>query len=260
MSSGARVFLYLELLLAISCGAASLKLFATGLFRRYRSLSAYLVFYFLYTIGLLIVGDVRSPLYMKYWVISEPLLWLFYVLTILELYSLVLEKHPGLYTLGKWFLYTGLFVSILISGLTLLPHLEFGRIQRSAILSYFYPIERGLDFSLLVFLLFILILLTRYPVPLSRNVVIHSITYSVFFFSNALAMFARVVFGLALSRTVSTFALGVSTVCSMIWFFLLTPGGEHALVRIPWIGPQHEGQILSHLDSLNAAMLKISRK
>jgi hypothetical protein len=254
------VFIYLELLLAISCGAASLKLLATGLFRRYKCLSAYLVFYFLYTIGLLIIGDVRSPLYMKYWVISEPFLWLFYVLTILELYSLVLEKHQGLYTLGKWFLYTGLSVSVLISLLTLLPHLEFGRIQRSGILSYFYPIERGLDFSLLVFLLFIMILLTRYPVPLSRNVIIHSITYSAFFFSNALAMFARVIFGLTLSRTVSTFALGVSTACSLIWFFLLTPGGEHTQVRVPWISPQHEGQILSHLDSLNATMLKISQK
>ena len=251
---------YLEALLAVSCGAASLKLFVTGLFRRYRFLSAYLVFYFLYTIGLLFIGDVRSPAYLKYWVINEPLLWLFYVLTILELYSLVFEKHQGLYTLGKWFLYSGFLVSILISGLTLLPHLEFGEIQQSTILSYFYPIERGLDFSLLVFLLFILILLTRYPVPLSRNVIVHSITYAAFFFSNALAMFARVIFGLALSHTVSTLALGVSTVCSLIWLFFLTPAGEHAQLRAPWLSPEHEGQILAHLNSLNATMLKISRK
>lgn len=251
---------YLELLLAISCGAASLKLFATGLFRKYRFLNAYLVFYFLYTIGLLVIGDVSSPAYLKYWVISEPLLWLFYVLTILELYSLVFEKHRGLYTLGKWFLYTGFTVSVIISGLTLLPHLEFGEIQQSTVLAYFYPIERGLDFSLLVFLLFILILLTRYPVSLTRNVAIHSVTYSIFFFSNALAMFARVIFGLNLSRAVSTFALGVSVACSLIWFFGLTPGGEEVQVRVPWLNPRHEEQILSQLDSLNATMLKISRK
>jgi hypothetical protein len=254
------VVLYLEFLLAISSAAASVKLFATGLFRRYRFLTAYLVFYFPYTIGVLIIRDVRSPVYMKYWVISEPLLWLFYVLTILELYSLVLEKHRGLVTIGRWVLYVGFSVSVFISGLTLLPRLEGGEVQQSTLLSYYYPIERGLDFSLLVFLLFILIWLTRYPVPLSRNVIIHSITYSAFYFSNALVMFARVLFGLALSRTVSTFALCVSIACLMVWFFFLTPAGEQVQVRAPWLSPEHEGHILSQLNSLNATMLKISRK
>ena len=36
----------------------------------------------------------------------------FYVLMVLELYRLVLEKYKGLYSLGRWALYLSLAISV----------------------------------------------------------------------------------------------------------------------------------------------------
>lgn len=260
MAPSAAFVTSLEWIALAGCGLTGAKLLYSGLFRRYRALAAYLLFRFFYTGALLFFfANPRSPGYMKFWIITEPIIWLFYVLIVIELYSLVLERHRGLYTLGRWFLYAGLALSVLISGLALLPQLSGGTAQASHVLSYYYAIERGVDFSLLIFLLFILLWLTRYPVPLSRNVVVHSVVYSILFLSNTAAFFVRVVFGLDLSRSVSAFLLGIGAACILIWLICLTPKGEEVRVSVPSFGPEQEQRILGQLEALNKTLLKVSR-
>lgn len=251
----------LQLLIAGGCALTGIKFLFTGLFRRYPTLFAYLFFHAIYSAAIVLwFGNPSSNGYLKFWVLTEPLIWIFYVVMVLELYSLVLERFRGLSTLGRWFLYAGVAVSILISGLALLPHIEMGRAQRSVIMGYYLAIERGVDFSLLIFLIFLLIWLTRYPVPLSRNVVVHSIVYSAVFLSNTLGYFTRVIFGTDLSLAASTFMLGVFATCIFIWLFFMTSKGEEVQVSIPHFGPEHEERILNQLDALNATLLKVSRR
>ena len=150
-------------------------------------------------------------------------------------------------------------LSVLISGLALLPQIQSGRAQRSAILLYYYAIERGVDFSLLIFLLFILFWLTRYPVPLSRNVLVHSVVYSTLFLSNTLGLLTRVFFGFQLSRSVSTFMMGVFAACTLVWLVFLNPKGEEVRLSVPRFGPEQEQRILSQLEALNSTLLKVSR-
>src|SRR5579872_3507587 len=127
MPSGAAIIRILTLAILAGCGLTSIKLVYSGLYRRYRALFAYLIFRFLYTAALLFVfTNFRTAGYQRFWILTEPVIWLFYVLMVIELYSLVLERHRGLYTLGRWVLYAGLSVSILISGLALLPQLAGG--------------------------------------------------------------------------------------------------------------------------------------
>lgn len=261
MPASAAIVRFLELVILGGCLLTSVKLVYSGLFRRYRALFAYLVFRFFYTSALVFVfTSPRSGGYQWFWILTEPVIWLFYVLVVIELYSLVLERHRGLYTLGRWVLYGGLSLSVLISGLTLVPQLSGGAAQSSRLMPYYLAIERGVDFSLLIFLLLILLWLTRYPVPLSRNVLVHSLAYSILFLSNTAGLLARVIFGFDLSGSVSTFFLAIGAACILIWLVFLTPAGEEVRVSLPIFGPEHEERILNQLEALNKTLLKVSRE
>jgi hypothetical protein len=260
MGSSAAIVHSVELVILAGCALTAIKLLHTRLYKRYKALLSYVIFRFFYTSALLFVfKNPKSAAYGWFWIFTEPVIWLFHTLIVIELYSLILEKHKGLYTLGRWVLYAGLSVSILISGLALLPQLSGGAAQSSHLLPYYFAIERGVDFSLLLFLLLILLWLTRYPVPLSRNVVVHSVVYSILFLSNTAGVLGRVIFGFNLSGSLSTFVLGVGAVCIFTWFFFLTPKGEEVRISLPLFGPEHEERILNQLDALNKTLLKVSR-
>jgi hypothetical protein len=161
--------------------------------------------------------------------------------------------------LGRWALYAALFLSISISSLLLLPKLSIAR-QASRWLGYYMMIERGLACSLLIFLFVILIFLTRYPVPLSRNVIVHCGVYTVFFLTATLAMLLRTLFGFDIARSVNVGISGVNALCAVAWFFCLTPYGEARRVSLPKFDPEHEERILHKLNALNRTVLKAAKK
>ncbi len=260
MDPSAAILSVLEYIILFACLFTSIRLAYNGLFRRYRALFAYLVFRFFYTFSLLFIfRDLRSPAYARFWYITEPIIWFFYAIIVVELYSLILERHKGLYTLGKWALYAGMAIAILISGLALLPQWRRPGSQASRILREYFAIERGVDLSLFLFLIFILLWLTRYPVPLSRNVVVHSVVYSILFLSNTAGVLLLTVLGQEVHGYTNTFLLGIGAVCILIWLFCLTPKGEEVRLNLPKFGPEHEERILSQLEALNKTLLKVSR-
>lgn len=250
----------LELVIMALCALTSFKLWWTGLYRRYFALGGFLVFNFLsYLLILFWFSDPRSPNYLKFYILTQPLGWIVSILIVRELYTLVLERFKGLATLGRWFQYAGLTISLLISGLLLLPQMRSGTAQQSMVLGYYYAVERGVDCALLVFLLLLLVWLSRYPVPLSRNLLIHSLVYSTLFLSGSVGMFTRVFFGFQLSRPVSTFLLGVLGACVLTWLICLSEQGEEVRLSVPHFGPEEEKRILNQLEALNSTLLRISR-
>src|ERR1035441_4203207 len=90
------------------------KLYQTGLHSRYRFFFAYMVFR---------VPCMSWGLFLKtsddnyYWLFtrSEPVIMLFYVLIVLELYRLVLERYKGLYTLGRWAMGAAMAIALFVS-------------------------------------------------------------------------------------------------------------------------------------------------
>ena len=98
--------LFFEWVSLLGAGLTALKLFSSGLYRRYRFFFVYLVSLVPYGICLLVL-DVHSGLYQKFWTVTTPLFWLLYVLVVFELCGLILERHKGLYTLGRWAMYLG---------------------------------------------------------------------------------------------------------------------------------------------------------
>jgi hypothetical protein len=249
---------YLQFLSLLGAALTDGKLLKAGLFRQYKVLFWFLIFFILSSISYL-VFDVSSQIYQKVWISTEPALWAFEILVVRELYRLILSRYQGLLTLGRWAMSVSIAVAVVVSVASLLPRITPAMPQSSRIMGYVLAAERGVDLSLALYLLLTLVFLTLYPVPLPRNVLVHAVVYSVFFLSNTFGVLLRVILGLRLKDEVNLFLMGISSLCMFAWFLLLSARGEEMRVNLPWISSEHEQRLLEQLDALNATILRASR-
>jgi hypothetical protein len=249
-----------------------LRLRVTGLHRSYRYFSAYLLFRVLRAILLIAVpwgvkalqGRPNVPFatnaYRYIWAVTEPVLWVFWVLVVLELYSLVLQNFKGIASLGRWVLLTGLAIAVAISFLTLQADLSNPG-EKYPTLRLFFAMDRGVASSLVIFLLVISCFLAWYPVPLSRNVVVHCIVYAGYFLSMTLTLLLRNLVGNSVTAAVSIVVSCVTLVCLVVWIGLLNREGESARVRLrPRLAEGHEEELVGHLAAINSTLLRAARK
>ena len=234
-----------------------LKLYRTGLYRRYPVFFAFFIFRIPNNIWPLFLG-VTSPLYLQVWVLTEPIGLGFYVLMVMELYRLVLEKYKGLYSLGRWALYVSLAISVSISAISLLPRIKPSLAQPSKVMFYVLATERGIDTALAIFIVLILCFLSLFPVKLSWNVRVHALVFSIFFLSNVFVLLVRSLFGLLLVYEVNAILLCITAASVVAWLTLLRATGEETQSAPAVYGPEEESRLLMHLDSLNAALLRAS--
>lgn len=235
-----------------------LRLLTGGLYRRYRFFFFYFLFRIPNSLWPLFI-DVHSNTYLHVWVVTEPLVVVFYVLMVFELYRLVLERYKGLYTIGRWAMYLVGAISMGISALTLIPKIRQAAPQSSKILGSVFAIERGIDLSLAIFLILLLVFLALFPVKLSRNVRVHAVIYTIFFLSNTLALLLRGFFGM---RHVDQFntAFAITSACAVFaWLIFLGPAGEDIPLPAQTLGEDYESRVLGWLDALNATLLRVSR-
>ena len=155
-------------------------------------------------------------------------------------------------------MYLGIAVSVAISAMSLIPKIKPEMPQRSTIIGFFFAAERGIDFSLAIFILLIMLFLAFFPVPLSRNVKVHAALYSAYFLSSTLVLLLRSTLGLYLKDQVDLLLMAASCGCIFGWIFLLSPEGEQVRSGSPPARPGEEARLLGHLDSLNRILLKVS--
>lgn len=230
-----------------------------GLQSVYRCFFIYLIFAAARSILLFILPfGLSSTTYGIIYLVTAPVLWIFYVLVVLELYSLVLRNYAGIYSLGRWALYGALFFSIAISILTLIP--SWGN-ESSRLLFWCYTVERGVVFSLVIFLLLILLFLSSYPVALNRNILVHCLVYTVYFLGISMVELIRNVVGHEVVRQLNYGVLATTVGCYLGWIFLLTRAGENrpAMLRHNWT-PGDEQRLVDQLNNINATLLRTARK
>jgi hypothetical protein len=228
------------------------------LYRKYRWFFWYFVFRLPNTAWPL-AFDVTGEAYYNFWVFTEPITWIFHILVVLELYRLVLERHKGLYTLGRWAMFAGMATSVTLSLVSLIPKLTLAITQQSKTMFWYLAMERGLMLGLAIFLLFMMGFLVLYTVPISSNVKFHARVYAVFFISNYLTFLLASLRGIHALPWVNVVADAVSAACVFAWLFLLSPKGEEVKSSAPILGPEQERRVLQQLDALNATLLKVSR-
>jgi hypothetical protein len=202
--------------------------------------------------------DVRSATYGITYLATLPILWVFYILVVLELYSLFLQNYSGIYSLGRWTLYGALLFSVAVSILTLIP--SWGN-ESSRLMFWSTTVERGVVFSLVIFLLLILLFLSRYLVSLSRNIIVHCIVYTIFFLGISMTILIRNVVGYDVAREVNNVVMVISAACYLVWIFFLTRAGESSIVKLrhTWTRAD-EQRLIDQLNSINDTLLRAARK
>ena len=250
-----RIFLAVS---TLGCSLAVLRFVWSGLSKRYRVLTLYLAFLAIDHIWPVVLPQ-KSALYFYIWIVTEPVLRIFCVFGVLELYRLMLERYRGLYSLGRWVMYGGSLVSVIISLLMLLPHIKQNMPQKSVYLGYAYGFNRGVDFSLTIFILLILVFLSQYPITLSRNLVVHASLYSIYFLSSGTYALVRHAIGGGSANTLNLVFSGIVAACTVAWFFLLSPKGEEVKAARIHFSPDYEERVLGKLEALNQIMLKSAK-
>jgi hypothetical protein len=240
----------LQSAIAVAGGLTAFRLWHTGLYRRYPVLFSYMTFAAAYSVVPVLV-DTRRVTYFWIWIVSEPIQWGLDILVVRELCQVVLEKYPGLVTLGRWGMYTGLVVAAFLSFLSLLPHINSTMPARSRRVAYWVATGRGVTFALAIFLILMLFALSRYPVHLSRNVILNAVLFTLVFLSDSLEAILRTIFDTHMNPWLAAGVSAAETAWLLIWFFRLSPEGEHT--QFDWIhfGPEYEKRVLRRLDTLN---------
>jgi hypothetical protein len=226
------------------------RLWSAGLNRLYPYFFGYLVAELLRTIVMSAV-PFKGRAYPYFWVGGEAVIACFYALIVVELYRVVLRDLPGIASISRR--YITATVAIATVGSLLLLSLE----QRPRnYVSTFLVIERAIVFSLVIFILLVSAFLAYYPIPLTRNVVIYSIGYSVYFLTKATALFVRTL-GYRVSQQISVILLLVSSGCLLFWALTLNRRGELRTVVIghKW-KREDEALLLSKLKAINANLVE----
>ena len=249
----------LNLVSLIGAALLAVRLFASGLWRKYPFFFSYFIFRVFNTLWPLIVAN-HTAGYEKWWMATEPVSWFFHVLVVVELCRLVLDRHKGIYSLLRWAMYGSVALAITISILTLIPKFRPSDSTDTQRLGIWFATARGIDFALAIFLLLILFFLSRYPVRLNRNILLHYGLYTIFFFGGAFAVFLRTFLGHSANQTTNLILEFISVACIFAWIFLLTPKGEQVQASFRHIDSRHEQLALRQLESLNATLLKAAGK
>lgn len=246
----------LSLLIVAGTAILSVRLFASGLRRRYRVFFFYLIFATLHLGALASIGP-KTNAYEKVWVLTEPLEWLFYVLVVLEIYALVLEDYRGLATAGRWALILAVVVALLGSAISLMAPSQLT--TQGHLMRYYYVGERAVYFSLAVFLLTILGFLMQYPITLTRNILIHSMVFSFYFLGNSVLYLLLSMRGKGSLDLVADVGSGMTLAAVVAWLALLNPAGEMRKQRLrPQWMPGREEELVSQLNSLNTVLLRVT--
>jgi hypothetical protein len=250
------LFLF-QIISLIGFSLTVVKLFHIGLYKRY-------LFFWLFLIARTVYVLVGMPLartskaYFFYWLFAHPGYWVFYVLVVRELCGLILDKYTGLKTLGRWFMYGSVAVALAVSVLSMSTGVNpnIGARSSRGAMGYVLSIDKGVTISLAVFLLVLLALLSRYPVRLPRNVVVHSFLFTGLFLSDGLTKLWITMFGVSTFKIANLALTFLTGACALAWFWMLSKKGEEVTTHVAHTDSRREERLMSQLNHLNQTLIK----
>jgi len=158
---------------------------------------------------------------------SSPVIWLLAYLVVVELYRVILEDYPGISSAGRKAVTWCLLLAVIISAATAVPGLNNSQSGKYVLFKLYLTTERSVTLGLLLFLVLVQLFLARYRLRLSRNRIIYSAGYALYF---GIGMAASVIAGGLLGvRMFGMMTISIVVIADLILLagaFLLTRQGE----------------------------------
>jgi hypothetical protein len=235
------------------------KLLRHGLHRIYPSFFYFLVLDLARSVAVLPLSPSQTR-FAQIYLVTEVLRWVLYFMVVRELYGLVLERHPGIASVGRTILAGGIFISAAIAMVTIGPDL--------ANASGLYPVlhmanvlSRAIVTTLVFFLIVLAGFLCYYPIELNRNVVYYCIGYAIYFSAKGMVYLMRNLAGPEITRAASVGNLLMATLCFLFWALKLNRTGEQQRVVVGTVWRRERAErLLEQLDAVNKALAREARR
>jgi hypothetical protein len=247
-----------ELLQTAAAAATVTRLIYLNLARQFPALVAYLVFLAAVDMDLGLLSPV-SGFYFWNYVVLECLKWVFSIFAIRELFALTFHRYPGIRTVGRWAMYSGVVLALGISLLVTRFFWSGGVRGRSVTLFYFEVSQRSVVFTLAFVIVTILLCLSKYPLHLSANTLFSCIFFSVLFLSEAFRLLLDSLAPRLFNPHVDWGQAGFVSICLLGWAAILKRETEPAPARMPLSTPR-EDYLLQQLTALNQMMTRSARR
>ena len=246
----------LNILQAVGFGILTAKLLATGLASTYRYLTIRAAFECLrVTVALSMTKN--SNAYGYFYFATQPMLWVLDILVLLEVYTVVFSSQKGIATLSRKVILGATLFSALLAALTFFFRPES---KLSETLMAVATIERAVNISLLCFIIVLVGFLTWFPVPLSRNTLVHSTVFSVYFALRAAVSLARASISHDIAGLLNAAVMSASVLSILVWTLGLSQRGQEVKVvsGIRRTGVDEE-RLIEQLESINRSLIRTAR-
>jgi hypothetical protein len=202
------------------------------------------------------------PDYRILWMVGESVIWIFLLWTVYALLDSVLTKLPGILGFSQKLLNSAFISAAILAFLTARPEYSL-----SGAAAYGDPIDRALGVGLvldrvfstvaLLVLVSILGFLLWFPVEVSRNIMVFSTGFLVYFAAKTALSLTRSFESNANLRLISNIIMFISGACFLYWAVFLSPQGDTVPVKIghTWHRREQE-RLIGQLEAMNAALLR----
>ena len=193
--------------------------------------------------------------YHWFYICSESLELLLYLLTVLELYSKVLKSLPGLASAAR------IFIQIVV------PASAIGSVSLFAVekhpvsyLDWFYRVDGTVITTLVLFVLMITAFMVWFPIRLPRNTVVYSVGYAAYLVPKGASLFLMNS-GHGVPWLNGAVGMAMSTLCLLFWAVALDRAGETAVVSLGSLfHPRDEPRLLTQLEAINRTLWRTAQK
>jgi hypothetical protein len=122
-------------------------------------------------------------------------------------------------------------------------------------------IDRSLLFGLALFFVLLVTIMTRYPISIPRNLIVHCVAFSGLLLIQALISLIDQWSAHHYTAALNNFSSLISAVVLFSWSWFLDRGGEITIVRVRQrLDPELEFRLLGQLQSINGILLRAGRK
>ncbi len=118
--------------------------------------------------------------------------------------------------------------------------------------------ERGIASSLVIFIIILLYFLSRYPIKLPSNNIVHAMLYSIWFLGDAAVLLISSYVPQSWGYSLVNGSLEVLEISSYLgWALLLSKTGEVHEIRVRHdISPERELLLIRELDAMNGVLVR----
>jgi len=248
---------WLAILSLILTGLLLVRIWTQGLHLVYRYFSLYLLVDLIRS-GLGLALPTRSDAYTIFYFVSTPLMWIVYLLVLIEMFELVLRDHPGVATAARWVMASALLIAGAISFVS--SSIDFAnQNEKYVLLRSFLAGHRIVLSTLALALLLLCAFLAWFPVILRRNIFLYCLGFSVTFLAQASLVLLRNLLGNPIWP--SALILGISCLCLSVWIWKLNHEGEERQLAVGHRWNREEAdRLMRQLDEINSTLVRVARR